>query len=130
MATIKWTILIDEGLKSLLPHCMVRVWIECPYCKNLLFHYLRLLQLHLLHKMQHPHSFTSNRWCSFVFHPTCKNCKDLIIFLFKFHSRSPCHHGPIWWYCKNLVHCNLSPITLRLVHYMQYPTWMLPCVLS
>jgi len=33
---------------------------------------------------------------------------------------APCHHGLIQEYCKNLVHYHLSPITLQLVHCMQY----------
>jgi hypothetical protein len=96
----------------------------CKYCFNLLLHHPRLLKPHMIHQMQYQHSFIQNHWCFFVFHPTCKNCKDLIFFSFKFHNRCPYHHDPIWSYYENLVHCLLSSLYIMIGPMYAILAWM------
>jgi hypothetical protein len=86
----------------------------CKYYINLLLHHPRLLQPHMIHQRQYQHSFIQKHWCFFVFHPTYKNCKDLICFSFKFHNRCSYHHDPIWSYYENLVHCLLSSLHIMI----------------
>jgi hypothetical protein len=103
-----------------------KVWI-CENCKNLLLHHFWSTSItygppNTIRAFIHLKSLKP-----FCFPPNMQKLQGFNLFFLKsFMVGVPCHHGPIWWYYKNLVHHHLQD---QILHHVgpTHHSWSILC---